>query len=221
MKTYRLASLVSIVLWSALSMSGCSSGSGGGLPGTNNAEGPSPTGLSVTITNPDAAQIDTTDDTMNLAGTATSDIGVSAVSWESDQGHAGSANGTNSWQVDEIPLELGINTITVGATDASGDRRTDRIVINRESDGTGSLTLSWVPPTERTDGTALTNLAGYKIHYGRMSGVYDYEINLNTPGLATYVVEHLVPGDWYFTLTAYDSAGLESELSNEAHRQIQ
>jgi hypothetical protein len=220
MKKYRLVSFISIVLCSALSMYGCGGG-GGGLPGTGNAEAPSASGLSVAITNPDAAEIDTTDDVMSLAGIATSAIGVNSVSWESDQGHTGSANGTDDWTIDEIPLALGVNTITVSATDVSGDRRSDTIVINRESEGAGVITLSWVPPTERTDGSALTDLAGYKIHYGRMSGVYDYEINLTTPGLATYVVENLVPGDWYFTLTAYDSGGLESELSNEAHRLIQ
>lgn len=220
MEKYRFASLVSIVLCSALSMSGCSSGSGGGFPGRDNAQAPSATGLSVAITSPDGAQIDTTDDTMNIAGTATSNVGLSSVSWESDHGESGTANGTSNWKIDQIPLELGPNAITVTATDIAGDSRTDKILINRESNGTGSVTLSWVPPTERTDGTALNNLAGYKIHYGRMSGVYDYVIDINTPGIATYLVENLVPGHWYFTLTAYDSEGLESKLSNEAHRKI-
>ena len=54
-----------------------------------------------------------------------------------------------------------------------------------------------------------------------MSGVYDYEIDIATPGVTTYVVENLVPGDWYFAMIAYDTQGLESELSNEAHRAIQ
>ncbi len=31
----------------------------------------------------------------------------------------------------------------------------------------GSATLSWKPPTENADGSALTNLAGYRIYYGR------------------------------------------------------
>ncbi|HEX2139112.1 MAG TPA: Ig-like domain-containing protein [Woeseiaceae bacterium] len=177
--------------------------------------------MTIAITSPNADQIDTTDDVMNISGTANSDAGVSTVSWSSDKGQTGTASGTSSWTVDQVPLELGANTITVTATDAAGDSRSDTIVINRESTGTGSTTLSWEAPTQRTDGTALTDLAGYTIHYGRMSGVYDYQIDINTPGVATYVVENLVPGDWYFSLSAYDSSGLESDLSNEAHRQIQ
>jgi hypothetical protein len=222
MKKYRFAWLGSMVLGVALSMSSCSSGSGGGQPpGSDDANPPSSSGLTIAITTPDAAQVDTTDDAMSIAGSASSDSGVSSVSWESDQGHTGTANGTNSWTIDQIPLELGANTVTVTATDAAGDNQSDKIVINRESEGTGAATLSWVAPTERTDGTALTDLAGYTIHYGRLSGVYDYQIDINTPGVVTYLVENLVPGEWYFAVTAYDSGGLTSDYSNEAYRQIQ
>lgn len=220
MKTHRFAWLNSIVLMAAFSIAACG-GSGGGAPGTGNAEQPSASGLTIAITSPNADQIDTTDDVMNLSGTATSNAGVTSVSWSSDKGQTGTANGTNSWTVNQVPLELGANTVTVTATDGAGDSRSDTIVINRESTGTGSTSLSWEAPTQRTDGTALTDLAGYTIHYGRMSGIYDYQIDINTPGVATYVVENLVPGEWYFSLTAYDSSGLQSDFSNEAHRQIQ
>ncbi len=153
---------------------------------------------------------------MTLAGIASSDIGVSSVSWKNDNGENGSASGTDNWETESIALKLGANTITVTATNPAGESRTDQIVINRESGGTGSVTLSWTAPSQRTDQTALTNLAGYRISYGRMSGIYDYEIDLSNPGIATYVVEGLVPGDWYFVLSAYDSSGLESAPSNEA-----
>ena len=32
--------------------------------------------------------------------------------------------------------------------------------------GLGSMSLSWTPPTQNTDGSALTDLAGYKLYYG-------------------------------------------------------
>ena len=85
---------------------------------------------------------------------------------------------------------------------------------------TGSTTLSWTAPTERTDGSPLTNLAGYKIYFGRMSGICDYQININNPGILTYFVEYLESGDWYFALTVYDSEGLESDRSNEVLKVI-
>ena len=33
-------------------------------------------------------------------------------------------------------------------------------------------TLSWISPSKNADGTYLTDLAGYKIHYGTESGNY-------------------------------------------------
>lgn len=158
---------------------------------------------------------------MKLAGTATSNVEISSVSWESDTGAKGTASGTDSWEIQSVPLETGTNTITVTATDTAGETHTDEIAISREGTVKGAATLSWVAPTQRIDGTPLQNLAGYTIAYGRMSGVYDYKIDVANPGTTTYVVENLVPGDWYFSLKAYDTAGLESELSNEAHRHIQ
>lgn len=218
MTSYRRALQFSIVLFFAASIAACSGGGGGGS--AYQGGGADQTGLTVTITNPGAPEIDTTDDSMSLSGNARSPGGVTSVSWETDRGSEGSASGTDSWTASDIPLELGANTITVTATNAAGQTRSDTIVINRESGGTGSVTLSWIPPTERTDGTPLQTLAGYKISYGRMSEVYDYTINLDNPGLASYVVEDLVPGDWYFVMAAYDTEGLESDYSNEAKLRV-
>lgn len=225
MTSYRAALQFSIVFFLTLSMAACGSGGGGAPPGvgdssSGNGGGANQSGLTVTITNPGAQEIDTTDDSMSLSGKAQSPNGVTSVSWKTDHGSEGSASGTDSWTVADVPLELGANTITVTATNAAGQTRSDTIVINRESGGTGSVTLSWIPPTERTDGTPLQTLAGYKISYGRMSEVYDYTIDIDNPGLASYVVEGLVPGDWYFVMAAYDTEGLESDYSNEAKLRV-
>jgi len=79
----------------------------------------------------------------------------------------------------------------------------------------GAITLNWIPPTENTDGTPLTNLAGYDIHYGTESGDYTQSIPVDNPGLATYVVDNLTPGTYYFSVSAVNSAGTESPLSSE------
>ncbi len=73
-----------------------------------------------------------------------------------------------------------------------------------------------MPPTENTDGTPLTNLSGYDIHYGTSSGNYTQTINVSNPGIATYVVDNLTPGTtYYFTVAAVNAAGTESPLSTE------
>lgn len=85
---------------------------------------------------------------------------------------------------------------------------------------TGNATLSWQPPTERTDGSVLSNLAGYRIYYGPAPGNYSTTVNVTNPGLTTYVIENLAGGTWYFAISAYDSAGMESVRSNPASKTI-
>ena len=78
-----------------------------------------------------------------------------------------------------------------------------------------AVTLSWVPPTENTDGTVLTDLSGYRILYGVESGQYTQSIELDNAGLTRYVVENLVAGEYFFALVARTSAGMESSASEE------
>ncbi len=191
------------------------------LDDENEAAGGEIAGVSLAIESPtDASAMDTTDSTVSLAGTASSEAGIYQVSWANDRGGEGVANGTDTWKIDGISLELGDNNVTVTAEDISGETASRNVQINRESGEKGSATLSWNAPTERTDGSPLTNLAGYMIYYGRMSGVYDYQVDIDSPGVLTYVVEDLVAGEWYFSLAAYDAEGLESDRSNEVVREI-
>lgn len=79
----------------------------------------------------------------------------------------------------------------------------------------GTVTLSWQPPTENTDGTPITTLAGYNIYYGTAPQTYTSTIKVSNPGLATYVVQSLPAGKYYFAVSAYDSSGAESDYSQE------
>jgi hypothetical protein len=85
---------------------------------------------------------------------------------------------------------------------------------------TGSATLSWTPPTLNTDGTTLTNLAGYRILYGTSAGALTRTIQVANPGVSRYVVENLSAGTWYFSVRAYTSSGAESSLSNTASTSV-
>jgi hypothetical protein len=80
----------------------------------------------------------------------------------------------------------------------------------------GSVTLQWLPPTENEDGSALTDLAAYRIYYGTSPDNLNQVININNPGLGRYVVENLLPSTYYFGATAINSAGVESDMSGLA-----
>lgn len=84
----------------------------------------------------------------------------------------------------------------------------------------GSVTLSWTPPTANTNGSTLTNLAGYRIYYGTSSGALNQTVQVANPGTANYVVGSLSPGTWYFRVRAYNTAGTESANSNLASRAV-
>jgi hypothetical protein len=86
---------------------------------------------------------------------------------------------------------------------------------------TGSATLTWTAPTENDDGTALTNLAGYRIRSGTAPTALSQTVQVANAGLTTYVVDNLAQGTWYFSMTAYTSAGLESMPTNVVSKTVQ
>jgi len=84
----------------------------------------------------------------------------------------------------------------------------------------GSATLSWTPPTQNTDGSALGNLAGYRVYYGNSATALNSTVQLTNPGLTSYVVGNLTSGTYYFAIAAYNSAGSESARSNVGSKSI-
>lgn len=84
----------------------------------------------------------------------------------------------------------------------------------------GNASLSWVPPTENVDGTALVDLSGYRIYYGTNSSSLDRVITINGVGTTRYVVDNLTSGTYYFGIRAVNSAGAESAMSGIASKTI-
>jgi len=80
--------------------------------------------------------------------------------------------------------------------------------------------MSWDPPTTNTDGTPLTDLAGYKVYFGITSQNYSHTMDVGN--VTVYTVGNLTEGlVYYFAVTAYDTSGNESEYSNEASKTMQ
>jgi hypothetical protein len=94
------------------------------------------------------------------------------------------------------------------------------ITVSSGSTTSGSATLSWTPPTQNSNGTALTNLAGYRIYYGTSASTMNRTIQVANPGLSRYVVENLSAATWYFAVRAYTTAGVESASSNTATKTV-
>ena len=84
------------------------------------------------------------------------------------------------------------------------------------------LNLSWAAPTTRLDGEPLTlsELDGYKIYYGTESDNLTPLVDLNDSSVTSYALIDMDPGTYYFTVTAYDTSGLESGYSDIVSKQV-
>lgn len=88
-----------------------------------------------------------------------------------------------------------------------------------------SAVVTWSPPTTNTDGTPLTDLASYNVYWN----VGDPSL-VTAPGgkvksvppasTPTTTISGLTPGNWYFTVTVLNAAGVESAISNVASKTI-
>jgi hypothetical protein len=86
---------------------------------------------------------------------------------------------------------------------------------------TGSASVALIPPTENTNGAALTDLAGMRIYFGSTPSSLTQVVQLaGAAAPMNYTVGNLASGTWYFAATAYTTTGVESSLSALASKTI-
>lgn len=105
--------------------------------------------------------------------------------------------------------------IVISVSDGQASAELPAFAIEVVAYASGAVNLSWVAPTENTDGSPLLDLAGYEIYWGSESGSYPDSFNISNPGITTYTVENLTVGTHYFAIKATNSAGIASTFSNE------
>jgi hypothetical protein len=140
---------------------------------------------------------------------------VNKPAWASFDTNTGQLTGTPSSSYAGI-----FPDIRISVTDGQSTATLASYSINVTGDQTGSATLSWQPPTSNTDGSALTNLAGYVVRYGTSLDKLATEVRISNPGLTTYVVSELTPATWYFQVSAFNTSGVESAPSATASKTI-
>ena len=136
-------------------------------------------------------------------------------SWANFEASSGRLSG-----VAPLGSEGTYSDIRISVSDGELTTNMSPFSINVTQVALGSATLSWTAPTQNTDGSALTNLTAYRIYYGTTSGSYNNEIQVNNPGLTTYVVDNLTPDTYFFVTTAVNDRGVESAFSNEASKTV-
>jgi hypothetical protein len=81
------------------------------------------------------------------------------------------------------------------------------------SSTTGSADLRWVKPMLNTDGSPLTNLAGYLIHYGSSTANLDTKLFVDSPDSTALQIDNLSPGKWYFKIAAVTDTNVQGPFS--------
>ena len=175
------------------------------------ADGGAPT---VTISTPTTATThSTTEFLMAVGGTATDDVGVTAVTWVSDRGGSGTASGTGTWSIAAVDLRGGANTITVTARDASGRTGTDVIVITRTdgqrpvvtiSSPSAADTHSTGTPTLTLGGTATDNFTITQVTWTNSRGGGGTATGTTAWSASNIALQ---AGSNVLTVTARDSSG--------------
>jgi hypothetical protein len=131
---------------------------------------------------------------------------------------------TSTGQLSGTPSASNAGTysnIVISVSDGRASVSLPAFSIKVNAQSARNATLSWSAPTQNTDGSTLTNLAGYRIHYGTSANTLSETIQVSNPGLTTYVIENLSPGTYYFAVSAYTSSGTQSALSNVVSKAVQ
>jgi len=148
-----------------------------------------------------------------------------ALTWSITNRPTWAAFNTSTGALTGTPTAAQVGTYSGIAISASdGTNRTSlpsfNIAVNAAGSSNGSATLSWTPPTSNTNGSTLSNLAGYRIYYGTSSSNLSRTLQVANAGVTRYVVPDLSAGTWYFAVRAYSSSGAESTNSNTASKTI-
>ena len=173
----------------------------------------SPSSLSYTATQGAANPINQDISLTNTGGILNWAVSDDA-SWLTVNPASGSGSRTLSTSVNTAGLTAGTyhGTLTVSAAGISPKAVAVTLTVNASA--TSSVTLTWNANTE-------SDLSGYKIYRATTSGGYGAPIATLQGNIPTFIASGLQLGTtYYFVVTAYDSAGNESSLSNEVNKSI-
>ncbi|MES9853339.1 MAG: hypothetical protein ABW170_16095 [Candidatus Thiodiazotropha sp. L084R] len=82
--------------------------------------------------------------------------------------------------------------------------------------------LNWVAPSTRTDDSFLdlSELGGYKLYAGTQENILELIVDIQDGQATSYDLSSFEPGDYYFGIVAYDSDGLQSQVSDRIVKTI-
>lgn len=110
--------------------------------------------------------------------------------------------------------------IVISVSDGRASASLAAFSINVSSSSTGSATITWEAPSTNTDGSPLADLSGYRLRFGTNSAALDRSVEIQNPAATSHTITGLTSGNWYFSIWAYNSAGVESPSSSLGSKAI-
>jgi hypothetical protein len=78
----------------------------------------------------------------------------------------------------------------------------------------GTASLSWSKPTLNTDGSPLTNLAGFIVRYGTSAAALSSQFSVGSPNATSAQIDNLTSGNWFFEVAAVSTANITGPFSS-------
>jgi hypothetical protein len=130
-----------------------------------------------------------------------------------------------SWSTSPVASSCTASGGWSGTKFASGTETLAAITSNRTyyltcTWGNGTATINWTRPSTNTDGSPLTNLAGYNVLYGTSASALTNVRQINNPATTSTTISALQTGTWYFSVRAFNTSQVESNNSNTAQKTI-
>ena len=137
---------------------------------------------------------------------------LNAPAWASFDNQTGSLSGTP-----QVGDEGSYTDIEIRVSDGqSSASLTPFTLVVGAVQTTGSATLSWIAPATRIDGSSLSlsEIDGYRIYMGDSESALEPVMDLNDNSITQYTLSNIAVGTHFYSITAYDVDGQESDLSN-------
>jgi uncharacterized protein (TIGR03437 family) len=165
-----------------------------------------------------AASFTTSSSTINLAGTASDNVGVAQVTWATDHGASGTATGTTNWSISGVTVPAGSTQITVTAADTAGNVTSAVLTVTSTTSGSSDPTPPTINITSPTSGSnfistgntiSLAGTASDNVGVAQVTWATDHGASGTAAGTTSWSISGLVlpSGVTRVTVLASDAAG--------------
>lgn len=123
-------------------------------------------------------------------------------------------------RVASLPMFALLLASSAGLIAACGGGDATTASTSGQPPSSGSVTIAWAAPAFNADGTALTDVSGYRVYYGTSPSALTQSVFVAGSDASSAVISGLASGTYFFAVATVNAAGIASDLSNPASRAV-